>query len=163
MMRRLILALLLLASPAFAQQPNAQDEKLVAARELVAAMRAESQILTTIDAMRGYLVQSFVTAAPQLGEDRARALVDEFIMPEFRASTGDFREIFAGLYAQRLTVAEMRELARFHQSPLGQRMLEVTPEITAAIVPISAAWGQRVVQQALTKHRDALRQRGLPL
>jgi len=141
MMRRLILAMLLVAMPAAAQQPNISDEKLVAARELVTAMRAESQMNATID-----------------GE-----LVDEFIMPEFRASTGEFREIFAGLYAQRLTVAEMRELARFHQSPLGQRMLEVTPEITAAVIPISSAWGQRVVQQALTKHRDALRQRGLPL
>jgi hypothetical protein len=163
MMRRLILALLLLAMPAAAQQSTIPEEKLVAARELVSAMRAESQILSTIDAMRGYLIQSLVTAAPQLGEAKVRDLVDEFIMPEFRASTGEFREIFAGLYAQRLTVAEMRELARFHQSPLGQRMLEVTPEITAAIVPISTAWGQRVVQQALTKHRDALRQRGLPL
>jgi len=159
MMRRLILAILLVAMPAAAQQPNILDEKLVAARELVTAMRAESQMNATIDALRGYMVHS----APRLGEAKARELVDEFIMPEFRASTGEFREIFAGLYAQRLTVAEMRELARFHQSPLGQRMLEVTPEITAAIIPISSAWGQRVVQQALTKHRDALRQRGLPL
>ena len=163
MMRRLILALLLLATPVAAQQSSIPDEKLVAARELVTAMRAESQMNAMIDALRGYMVHSFVTAAPRLGEAKARELVDEFIMPEFRASTGEFREIFAGLYAQRLTVAEMRELARFHQSPLGQRMLEVTPEITAAIVPISTAWGQRVVQQALTKHRDALRQRGLPL
>ena len=163
MMRRLILALLLLATPVAAQQSSIPDEKLVAARELVTAMRAESQMNAMIDALRGYMVHSFVTAAPRLGEAKARELVDEFIMPEFRASTGEFREIFAGLYAQRLTVAEMRELARFHPSPLGQRMLEVTPEITAAIVPISTAWGQRVVQQALTKHRDALRQRGLPL
>jgi len=163
MMRRLILALLLLASPAFAQQSNVPEDKLVAARELVAAMRAESQILTTIDAMRGYLVQSFVTAAPQLGEDRARALVDEFIMPEFRAGVGEFPELIAGLYAQRLSAAELRELARFYRTALGQRLLEITPEITAAITPIAAAWGQRVVQQALTKHRDALRQRGLPL
>ena len=72
MMRRLILALLLLATPVAAQQSNIPDEKLVASRELVAAMRAESQILSTIDAMRGYLVQSFVTAAPQLGETKAR-------------------------------------------------------------------------------------------
>ena len=163
MMRRMILALLLLTTPVAAQQSSIPDEKLVAARELVTAMRAESQMNATIDALRGYMVHSFVTAAPRLGEAKARELVDEFIMPEIRASTGEFREIFAGLYAQRLTVAEMRELARFHQSPLGQRMLEVTPEITAAIVPISTAWGQRVVQQALTKHRDALRQRGLPL
>ena len=163
MMRRLILALLLLAAPAAAQHANTPDETLVAARELVTAMRTESQMNATIDALRGYMVHSFVTAAPRLGEAKARDLVDEFIMPEFRASTGEFNEIFAGLYAQRLTVAEMRELARFHQSPLGQRVLEVTPEITAAIVPISTAWGQRVVQQALTKHRDALRQRGLPL
>ena len=162
-MRRLIRALRLLAAPAAAQHANTPDETLVAARELVTAMRTESQMNATIDALRGYMVHSFVTAAPRLGEAKARELVDEFIMPEFRASTGEFREIFAELYAQRLTVAEMRELARFHQSPLGQRMLEVTPEITAAIVPISTAWGQRVVQQALTKHRDALRQRGLPL
>ncbi|MFM8616527.1 MAG: hypothetical protein ACKOC9_17805, partial [Alphaproteobacteria bacterium] len=99
MMRRLILALLLLAAPAAAQQSTMPDEKLVAARELVAAMRAESQILSTIDAMRGYLVQSFVTAAPQLGEARVRDLVDEFIMPEFRNAVREFPELFAGLYA----------------------------------------------------------------
>jgi hypothetical protein len=84
-------------------------------------------------------------------------------MPEFRAGVGEFPDMFAGLYAQRLSAAEMRELARFYRSPLGQRLLAITPEITAAITPIAAAWGQRVVQQALTKHRDALRQRGLPL
>jgi hypothetical protein len=84
-------------------------------------------------------------------------------MPEFRAGAGEFPEFFAGLYAQRLSVEEMRELARFYRSPIGQRLLAITPEITAAITPIAAAWGQRVVQQALTKHRDALRQRGLPL
>ena len=163
MMRRLILALPLLAMPAAAQQSNNSDEKLVAARELVAAMRAETQLLSTIDAMRGYLVQSFVTAAPQLGEARVRELVDEFIMPEFRAGAGEFPELFAGLYAQRLSAEESRELARFYRSPIGQRLLAITPEITAAITPLAAAWGQRVVQQALTKHRDALRQRGLPL
>jgi uncharacterized protein len=163
MMRRLILALLLLAAPAAAQQSTMPDEKLVAARELVAAMRAESQILSTIDAMRGYFIQSFVTAVPQLGEARVRDLVDEFIMPEFRAGAGEFPELFAGLYAQRLSAEEMRELARFYRSPIGQRLLAITPEITAAIAPLAVAWGQRVAQQALTKHRDALRQRGLPL
>jgi peptidyl-prolyl cis-trans isomerase B (cyclophilin B) len=119
MMRRLVLAILLVAMPAAAQQPNTSDEKLAAARELVTAMRAESQMNATIDALRGYLVQSFVTAAPRLGEAKVRELVDEFIMPEFRASTGEFREIFAGLYAQRLTVAEMRELARVEIGLVG--------------------------------------------
>ncbi|MCE2761732.1 MAG: hypothetical protein LW713_12025 [Acetobacteraceae bacterium] len=63
MMRRLILAMLLVAMPAAAQQPNISDEKLVAARELVTAMRAESQMNATIDALRGYMVHSFVTGS----------------------------------------------------------------------------------------------------
>lgn len=162
-MRRLFLALLLLAAPAAAQQSNITEEKVVAARELVTAMRTESQFLSTIDAMRGYLVQSFVTAARQLGEARVRDLVDGFIMPEFRAGVGEFSELFAGRYAQRLPAEEMRELARFYRSPIGQRMLAIMPEITAAITPIAVALGQPVGQQALTKHCDALCQRGLPL
>ncbi len=160
MMRALILSLALFCGTAQAQL---SQERLAAAMELLEAGQITRQIDATLEAMRQTLLANLRSASPTLSDaERLRAL-DEFILPDVRARVGEFTQETIAIWAGHLTVEEMHAMRDFHRSPLGQRMLEVQPRINAAINTAATAWAQRVVNEALARHRDALRARGITL
>lgn len=160
MMRALLLALLLACAGAQAQL---SDERLAAARELVEAGQLPRQIELTLEAMRQNLLNGLRQSSPTLSDaERLRAL-DEFILPEVRNRSAEFVERAVAIWATHLTTEEMRAMQEFHRTPLGQRMLEAQPLITAQLNEFAQGWAVRVVSEALTRHREALRARGFNL
>ncbi len=168
---RFILALAAMLAPAgvaVAQQapaPGAADpaEIRAAARELAIAQDTEGQIRATLRAIQGNLVETVARGAPQLPPARAAEIVDELLMPEFEARVGALSASLEGINARHYSVAEMRELAEFYRTPLGRRLLEVTPGLAAEAMRAGQAWGEAVARAALARHRDELRRRGITL
>lgn len=164
-MRRLVLAALAafaLSLPAAAQNA-ASPESQEAARALVEAMGMREQVGTMLGQMRGLLVQSIQQQSPNAPQGEAARVVDEFLMPEFQARSGEIAEATAEIWAARLTAAELRELAAFYATPLGRKLLGAIPEVTAEALRFGQAWGARVAGEAIAKHRAALRARGFNL
>jgi hypothetical protein len=163
-MRVVLLALaLLLPSGVMAQDADTQSARREAARDLIQAANAEQLISDTLLALRGQLIANLRQAAPNLSEAQITGLVDEILLPEFHARRGEMVTAMELLYAERLTVSEMRYATTFYSHPTGQRLLRLMPGLMASMAEFGAAWGGRVAVEAVEKHRDALRARGLPL
>lgn len=172
MMKLLVpaLAALLLAAPAMAQPAPAPappaatdlDARLDAARrlmEVTGAMRMAGQIM---DGLETQLIQIIASANPGK-EALVRSLVSDLIMPEFRARVGELEQPILRIHADAFTGAEMEELIAFYATPLGRKVLAVTPQVSQQTFTLGAAWGQRVAQDAVAKHERAIRERGIQL
>jgi hypothetical protein len=90
-------------------------------------------------------------------------IVEDVLMPEFRARIPELLAFTAELWASQMTAPELRELAAFYQTPLGRRLTEVTPTVASQSALFGMRWGQEVGLGALNKHRDTLRSRGLKI
>ncbi len=154
---------LLIAVPAAAQVADTLEARLEAARTLVDATGGQRQVQAIMQAMRGAMIANIQQATRgQITEPQIIAIVDEVLMPEFQTRSGEMVAHSVQVWAERLTVAEMRELVVFYRSPIGQRLNAVLPEVAAEGARFGQQWGQRVAMEAITRNRDALRARGLP-
>ena len=90
-------------------------------------------------------------------------IIDEVLMPEFRARTPELMEFTTRLWASQMSAAELRELTAFYRTPLGKKLNEVAPTVATQSALFGMRWGQEVGLSALTKHRDELRARGLKI
>jgi hypothetical protein len=168
----LLAAALLAASPALAQSPppstpappaiTATDEGRAAARELMRASGAASLSDQVMAQMNRQLALAIAQAS---GKPPAEvlAVVDEVLMPEFRRRQPEMTDAMAEAWATAMTPAELRELTAFYDSAIGKRMVAVTPQVMNNLMALGMRWGQQVAQDAIAKHRDTLRARGLTL
>lgn len=165
----LSLAALLLAAPALAQTappapPTAAttdtDARLDAARKLMEATGAIGMARQMIDGLEQQLVQIIAGANPGK-EAQVRSLVTELLMPEFRARIGELEQPTLRIWADAFTVAEIEELLAFYATPIGRKTLSVMPQLSQQSSALGMAWGQRVAQDAITKHERAIRERGI--
>ena len=152
--------------PASAETPppavSVTPESLATAHELLSTMNAQGNALTMFKALRGVLIQNIQSRSNKPTEEVA-GIVDEVLMPEIEHRMDEFIDMLAGVQASVYTVDEMHQLMAFYQSPIGKRMIELTPKIGAMSFAAGQEWGKRVALEALQKKADELRQRGVKL
>lgn len=110
--------------------------------------------------MRTEMIRATVRAS-DLEEEAATAVVDEILMPNFRARSGELVAEMMEPYAVNFTISDLRALRAFFGSPLGQKWLRTIPVARAQGEQAGLAWGQRVFQDSVGRHADELRARGL--
>lgn len=64
-----------------------------------------------------------------------------------------FVEMFIPLYDKYFTHDEIRGLLEFYESPVGRKMLAVTPDLTQESFGIGQAWGTKLAEDVLTELR----------
>jgi len=151
---------------AFAQStaaaPSAQEAAAV--KELLAAMDVRKMMLASFTEMEKALPQmmraqmtAVINADPSASDEKKQAAMAkvEQVLPGaaeainrmFRdpALLDDMMAEIGPLYARNYSVAELKELAVFYRTPLGQKMLALSPRLAAE----SMAAGQRVVAPRL--------------
>lgn len=148
------------ATPAVPRAGTATPEALAAARELLqvtgAAALADTTMTQTSQQITAALAQSSGKPAAEVQQ-----IVEDVLMPEFRARLPELMTFTAELWASQMSAAELRELIVFYQTPLGKRLTEVTPTVATQSALFGMRWGQEVGLSALNKHRETLRSRGL--
>jgi len=161
--RRLVTVVLFCAAigqPALAQQ-RASPEAMDAARALIEVTGAASQFDQALPLMIAPLTKAFVALAP----DRAgeiRELMAEMIK-RFSARKSELIDQIAGIYAEKMTIEDMREIAKFYQSDVGRRMVEAQPEIMRQSIIAGQSWGQRIGAEIDAEMRRELKKRGIDL
>ncbi|MEN8375749.1 MAG: DUF2059 domain-containing protein [Gemmatimonadota bacterium] len=118
-------------------------EALAAAEELIAVLNIEETLAVTTEAM----LEGMIAGNPALAEFRDVFL--EFFA-EFMA-WDLLKDDYASIYAEIYTVDEMRELADFYQTPLGQRLQETMPQL--------AVRGSQIGEAAVQPHLPELERR----
>jgi hypothetical protein len=153
--------LALTGAPAFAQAAPASDPAATAAvKEMLDAMNyrqmmlaAIGQVSQTLPASMRSMTANMAANNPKLSADdkeKMAAQVEKAIpgaVASFNTMMSDpalIDEMIAEmvpLYANAYTVAEIRQLGAFYQSPLGQKMLANMPKLMADSMAIS----QRII------------------
>lgn len=139
-----ILALLMLiTAPVAAQQPAPDSARTAAAAELVEVLKLEySQVPDMTGAMSGFTGNSPATI-------EMAKMVTEFYQEFMPWDTVKPRIV--RIYADMYTESELRELTAFYRTPIGQKLIDKTPEIGKAMMQMS--------QELLLPHMTELQQR----
>lgn len=153
----LAVALVLCPVAALAQASTAPSaETLKVARELVAKITGDRS--ATLKSIAGPMVGMI----QQMGikqQDRAQALVQEALMPILMAHYDDLLAIHARSYATVLSVADMKAIATFYDTPAGQSLMRAQPQLAQATVTGMTEWitglqpeMQMKIQQTIQAH-----------
>lgn len=162
--RRLLLALVLgglLAQPTTAQQAKPTQEAMAAARAFVEASGAAAQFDQVMPLLSEQMTKAFVSLAPDRADEIREAMSE--VVKRFTESKAELIDEIAGIYADKLSVEDLREITRFYQSGAGRRMIIVLPEVTRRAAAVGQAWGQRIGAEIATEMRRELKKRGIDL
>lgn len=148
-MKKLLMTLALLVFSALpaAAQPEPSAGEAAAVRDLLEASRTRENF---IKAMELGMEQG------GMGEltPGVRQVLREFMEENFRYE--DLEPEFIRVYAQAFTEQELRDLAAFYRTPLGQRVVETLPEITAASQRIAMERMQTLMPQLMQAVMEAM-------
>lgn len=158
-----MLALMLVAAPALAQQPAAAPSPaaLQTARDLVQANGEahafDGVIQNLVDGAALGFLQTNPDLAPQL-RDLATAL-----RPEFNKRQSEIIDMLATSYATRFTEAELKEALAFYKSPVGQKLVTDRPAIVQQAVQNIQAWAAKLNTEVMDRIRSEMKKKGYDL
>ncbi|MDE1568872.1 DUF2059 domain-containing protein [Aquabacter sp. P-9] len=157
-----MLALMLVAAPALAQQPAAPSPAaLQTARDLVQANGEahafDGVIQNLVDGAALGFLQTNPDLAPQL-RDLATAL-----RPEFNKRQSEIIDMLATSYATRFTEAELKEALAFYKSPVGQKLVTDRPAIVQQAVQNIQAWAAKLNNEVMDRIRSEMKKKGYDL
>lgn len=134
-------------SPAAAQEAPPPGE-VEAAREL---LRVSGTREGFIRGMELGMEQGGVQLTPKL-----RGVVRDFMAEHFKYE--DLEPDFIQVYTDLMTEAEIRELTAFYRTPIGQRLVELMPEMAAATHRITTARLQSVMPLLIQRVTEAMQE-----
>lgn len=142
-MKYSILILLLIGFAGVAEAQETSESERQAAAELLEAMNTQQTFEASMDAM----VEMQVQQNPQMAqlEDVFREFFKEHMAWE------QIQPDYVALYTDLYTEEELQEMTAFYQTDIGQKMVEVMPEM--------AVRSQQIAQQHLQEHAGELQQK----
>jgi hypothetical protein len=164
-------ALILTALPALAQSQSQQSKPQQPATQPVPAAGAQSapdqkidptkeadirRLLDLIGAnqrMKQMARMMMTELRPAFEQDfpaaqRNPKLVDIFLKKiETRMGSGEILELFVPLYDKYFTDDDIKEIIHFYESPLGQKYLRVTPQLTQETFEAASKLGKKMYDE----------------
>jgi uncharacterized protein len=150
-------ALFMLASPVFAQQAQPSASQLAAAREVAIGSGLTGAFDAMTDPLLNQLQQMNVTR-PEIRQDLDQVVT--LIRPEVEQKKQEMIDATSRILAARLSEAELKEIATFYKSPVGQKWVQMQPNVLDAIVRDMAVWTQKTSEFIITRAREEMTKRG---
>jgi hypothetical protein len=134
----LMIALLIYAGPSRADAP-AMDSHAQAATNLLSVMNVEKQMAVGTQTMTDLLIAQNAMLGPYR---------DVILKWAANFMTWDtFGPRVVALYKESFTERELRDLAAFYKTPLGQKSLTVMPELTRRMAELGASVAKEHAQE----------------
>lgn len=113
-------------------------------RTLLNLMHADRIAIQTMDA----IIPAVEKMAPEVPPN---------FWKEFRKSVDpkSLIDLMVPVYARYYSDDDVRQLIAFYRSPIGQKVVEVTPAITKDGFAVGNAWGEDLAKKLLEKIRDS--------
>ena len=161
MLRRVLVivtavALLVIVRPALAQAPS--PDVRAAAKELVETMRMADQFKVIVPMMLQQFKSSIVQGRADVERDYD-ALAPR-MLPLFDARMEEIIAGIAAVYATHFTADELRQMAAFYRTPVGQKLLQVLPKVTQDVMTVGGKIGEQVGAEANRRMIEELRKKG---
>jgi uncharacterized protein len=161
--RRVLIAVLLslAVGHSAAAQPRPAEDAMVAARAFVEASGAAAQFDQVMPLMADQMSKAFRSLAPSRAREIDEAMTE--VVKRFISRKSELIDEIAAIYADKLSVDDLREITKFYQSGAGRRMVEILPEVTRRAAAIGQTWGQRIGAEIANEMRRELKKRGIDL
>jgi hypothetical protein len=147
-MKTLLLALALLASPAFAEE--------TAAPAPAAAVTQKQQDIRRLLDLLGTEKLAQVMTDQMMASMRAvaKGVPDEF-WDELRKelTPGSLTELLVPVYDQRFSEAEIQQLIAMLQTPIGQKYISELPAVQQDAMAAGQEWGRAAAERAMARMR----------
>ena len=130
-------------TPAATKAPLSAGQRK-AAEELLAASNSEKNLTESIDRMLASQIEQ--NPGMKAVEPEMRAYITKYM------SWSAMKEDMVQLYAREFTEKELKELAKFYQTPIGRKTIDKMPQLMAASMEI----GQRRMQEHLPELQQAI-------
>ena len=141
-------------------QPPLSADQMQLATEMVQAIGIQQVADAALNGLKLVLVQS-LAANSKMPPEQVEPIVDTVLVPDMRASEPQFIAAVANMYGHAFTVPEMQQILAFYQTPVGQKLQQVTPELTQQMVAAGHAWIAQIGAQVLRLNADKLAAQGL--
>ena len=140
-----------------AQTPTITPNHLALAREVMLSSGIARSFDSIIPAFGEQIRQAAVTR-PELAKDLDEVLAG--LSPEMELQKQSMIDTAARIYANRLTEAELNEVATFFRSPAGKRYVETQPQVLDEMVQAMQTWTQDVSEYVMVRVRAEMSKRG---
>ena len=153
------LAVALALSPfaASAQTAVPGPEALALARDLVVKTSGDRDAtLQSIGGPMAGMMQQIGISQP----DRAKALVQEAVMPILTTHYDDLLAIKAKSFAAVLSVEDMKAIGAFYGTPAGQSLIRAQPQLAQATLTGMTQWVTALQPEMQTKIQQVVKSHG---
>ena len=143
MLLRVMLFALLLAMPLSATAEPLTPEKTAAIAELMELTGQSGTEVGMImsQAMVGQVTSAWKSARPDLPA-KAFDILEEEVNAVISENMDDLMVTLMPVYNRHYTLPEIRDLIAFYKTPLGKKVLAVTPQIQRESFAAGEAWGR---------------------
>ena len=152
------IALMLAAVPAAAQAPAISPSHLQAAREVMDLSGVTQNFDAAFIEFRNNTRQLVTQTRPDLIKDTEAVL--EAIKPEADRRRDDFAASAAEAFARRMNEADLKEVAAFFRSPVGQRYTAFRTQAIEDIFQLMTPWSLRMSNLLFDRFSEEMRKRG---
>ncbi|MFZ2158554.1 MAG: DUF2059 domain-containing protein [Bradyrhizobium sp.] len=168
----LALALAVIAAPASAQQKQAAPASalpsalpkpgtpaaMTAAREILQMKNVAGMYAGAVPGMVQKTKEALLQANLNYQKDLNEVAV--IVVQKFAGREKEIGEGMATIYANEFTEQELKDLATFYKSPLGQKLLATEPRAIGLSMSYMNAWAQNFAEVVNGEFRAEMRKRG---
>lgn len=123
---------------------NAQDTEY---KQLLSRYFEVSGSKETFEVAIKQTIQTMQTQTVGLDEEAWNELEKEFLS----TSIDDLVDILVPIYTKHLSVADLKGIIKFYESPVGQKLAEKTPFITQESMQSAGQWGMQLGQKVMER------------
>jgi uncharacterized protein len=149
------------AQPASAQAPAAAQpsaNSLLLAKQLVEIKGVRNVFVPLVAGVVEKTKDMFMQTNFMWANDlNAVAAIEQ---KKYASRVDELVDMTARLYATQFTEQELRSLLTFYQSPLGQKVLNVEPNLMDQAMADAGTWGDNLSQEVIASMRDEMKKRG---
>jgi hypothetical protein len=148
------------SSFASAAEAPISKEQLAAARAAIEASHVTDGVDNVLLAVAQQAKTNFIRSSPSYSAQIEAAANKAAI--ELASQRVDIDRQIQQIWAAKFTIDELKAIATFYQSPVGQKLTRETGGLVAESAQALQAYQIKLSQDMVTKTRDELRKQGLP-
>ena len=149
-------AFVVLLAPAQAQQPSANAVAL--AKQIItlkgSAHMFDSVVPNLVDKTKSMMLQT----NPNLGKDLTEVAAK--LRTELAPRGSELLDLMAKLYAAAFTEQELKDIATFYKSPVGQKISTTEPRVLEDAFSQVDVWTDKFAEEIIAKMRAEMKKRG---
>jgi len=137
------------------------DARLTAAKGMMKAMGSDRMLDAAMTNMSQIFIRMLTARNP--GKEKKIAEIMQRVMAKMSHRNREPLDEVAAIYAKYFTIAEMKEITAFYQTPTGKKLVAKIPVIMQDSMLVSQKWGQRIGQEMMRRLREEAAREGLRL